>query len=133
MNARVMMIVLCALTAGCDTAPILNQAEFNNTMAKYAVLPDNKAIYINTSDYAMNWVWQSPSPQDAQVTAANNCAQNAASRGGNPAACVPVAVNQQQYWNASVQAQVDQQRQQQDVQNMQQMQQLIQQIGTMHR
>ena len=95
--------LLCALLGGCQTTVSqkggLSPAKFQENMAKYAMLPGNKAIYLNTK-LALWWVASNQSTPEAAANAAKaGCEEFAALHEEDPTRCVPVAVNDKQIYD----------------------------------
>src|ERR1700722_7985049 len=115
-------VLIIGALGGCDTT--LSMEKYNEGVAKFAVLPHNKAMYINLQDYSASQVWGIASLAQAVQTARVQCETLARSHGTDPSRCTPAFVNETRVWDPSASAAMAVQEQQDFLNLMQQMQQI---------
>jgi hypothetical protein len=99
---RVGAVLLSLATADCAGSRYLDPDKFQQNMAQYATLPDNKAVYISmdeNSDFEMFWSSGARSVLEAASEAKSACENYSTGHKADPKRCVPVAQNDKQIYD----------------------------------
>jgi hypothetical protein len=124
MRGSTLRIAVCIIILPMTACESLDPEKFNANMAKYAVLPTNKAVYMHPDHYHMNWAYGLPTVQAAVEKARTDCETHARNNNQDPNLCYPVAVNGKQFWDPSASI-VTPDQQRQSLQDFDQMMQTL--------
>jgi hypothetical protein len=86
-DLRILLSVLALSLCGCSGK--FDPQIYAETTAKYILKPPHKALYINTTDFAMYPRWDRPDAQEALAQAENDCIEGSRKRRSDPGRCAP--------------------------------------------